>query len=146
MKKYLLTTVCAITLALSSMSFAKEAQLDETMPPPAGHEMRAPRGDMGKELADKLKLTDEQREQAKKIHEEGREKMKPLMEEGKALHEKMEKLRKENMGEFEKILTDEQKEEFEKMKQEFRQEFHHKKPHHRPNFDKKAKDDKRGDK
>ena len=72
--------------------------------------------------------------------------MKPLMEESKALREKMDKLRQENMGEFEKILTDEQKQKFEEMKKEFRKEFHHKKPHHHHNFDKKLKDEAKGDK
>jgi len=148
MKKYLLTTCCAFVLALSANSFAQDEPKDETMPPPSSieHQMEKVRENMQKELADKLNLTDEQREQAKKIHEEGRAKMKPLMEEGKALHEKMDKVRKENMGEFEKILTDEQKEEFEKIKQEFRKEFHHKKPHHRPDFAKHGKDDRKGDK
>lgn len=148
MKKYLLATVCAFSLALSASAFAQDEPRDETMPPPPGieHQMEKVKENMQNELADKLNLTDEQREKAKKIHEEGREKMKPLMEEGKALHEKMDKLRKENMGEFEKILTDEQKEQFEKMKEEFRKEFHHKKPHHRPDFDKRGRAGKEGEK
>ncbi len=146
MKKYLLATVCALTVMMSSNVWAQE-KADETMPPPpVEHHMKGRRGDMQKELADKLQLTQEQRDLAKKIHEEGREKMKPLMEESKALHEKMDKLRQENMGEFEKILTAEQKEKFEEMKKEFRKEFHHKKPHHRHNFDKKVKGEAKGDK
>lgn len=146
MKKYLLATVCALTVIMSSNVQAQE-KADEPQPlPQVEHRMKGHRDDMQNKLADKLQLTEEQREQAKKIHEEGREKMKPLMEEGKALHKKMDKLRQENMGEFEKILTDDQKEEFEKMKKEFRKEFHHKKPHHRHNFDKKAKDGTKGEK
>ena len=62
-------------------------------------------------LAKKLKLTDEQKEQARKIHKEGREQMKEM-------HEKMQELRKSNMEEFEKILTPEQKAEFDKIKKE----------------------------
>lgn len=146
MKKYLLATVCALSVMMSSNVWAQE-NADETLPPPSvEHQMKGHRGDMQKELADKLQLTQEQRDMAKKIHEEGREKMKPLMEESKALHEKMDKLRQENMGEFEKILTDEQKQKFEEMKKEFRKEFHHKKPHHRHHFDKKLKDEAKGDK
>ncbi|MBR4106043.1 MAG: hypothetical protein IKK52_01940 [Alphaproteobacteria bacterium] len=146
MKKYLLATVCALSVMMSSNVWAQE-NADETLPPPpVEHQMKGHRGDMQKELADKLQLTQEQRDMAKKIHEEGREKMKPLMEESKALHKKMDKLRQENMGEFEKILTDEQKQKFEEMKKEFRKEFHHKKPHHRHNFDKKLKDEAKGDK
>ena len=132
MKKYLLTTICAFALALSSNVFASN-NVDENMPPPppAEQTVKHHRGDMQKELADKLNLTAEQREQAKKIHEEGRAKMKPLMEEAKELHKKMDNLRQENMAEFDKILTNEQKTEMEKIKADFRKKFHHKKPHHK---------------
>ena len=132
MKKYLTTTICAFALVLSTSVFAEDT-IDETMPPPPPAEQIAKhhKGDMQKELADKLNLTVEQREQAKKIHEEGRKKMKPLMEEAKKLHKKMDNLRQENMAEFEKILTDDQKKEMEKIKEDFRKKFHHKKPHHK---------------
>ena len=132
MKKYLLTTICAVALSMSSTIWAQE-KADETMPPPPPAEqmVKHHRGDMQKKLAEKLQLTDEQKAKAEKIHEEGRAKMKPLMKEAKALHEKMDKVRQENMAEFESILTDEQKAEMEKMKQDWRKKFHHKKPHHK---------------
>ena len=71
------------------------------------------------DLAIRLKLTDEQREQARKIHEEGREQMKEM-------HEKMQELRKSNMEDFEKILTPEQKAEFDRIKADRK---HLRKPH-----------------
>ena len=71
------------------------------------------------DLAIRLELTDEQREQARKIHEEGREQMKEM-------HEKMQELRKSNMEDFEKILTPEQKAEFDKIKADRK---HLRKPH-----------------
>ena len=129
MKKYLLTTVCALTVMMSSNVWAQE-KTDETMPPPPMEQQaKVNRAD---ELADKLQLSTEQREQAKKIREAGRAKIKPLIEESRALHEKMEKLRQDNMNEFEKILTDEQKTQFEKMKTNFGKKFQHRRPrrHH----------------
>ena len=71
------------------------------------------------DLAARLKLTDEQKEQARKIHEEGREQMKEM-------HEKMQELRKSNMEDFEKILTPEQTAEFDKIKADRK---HLRKPH-----------------
>ena len=135
MKKYLLATICAMTLAMSSNIYAADEH-DNTMPPPPSAEqmMKHRRGDLQKELADKLNLSEEQRAAAKKIHEDGRTKMKPLMEEARALHEKMDKLRKENMAEFENILTSEQKDKMEQLKQEFRKKMQSRKPHHRPHF------------
>jgi len=67
-------------------------------------------------LEDKLGLSDEQKEQAKKIHEQGRKEIEPLLDEMKALREKMDAVRKKNMEEFEKILTPEQKTKLEEMK------------------------------
>lgn len=74
-------------------------------------------------LEDKLNLTDEQKEQAKKIHEEGRKEIEPLMKEMKELREKMDVVRKKNMEEFEKILTPEQKEELDSMKKSFEEKM-----------------------
>ncbi len=71
------------------------------------------------DLAIRLKLTDEQKEQARKIHEEGREQMKEM-------HKKMQELRRSNMEDFEKILTPEQKAEFDKIKADRK---HLRKPH-----------------
>lgn len=141
MKKYLLGAVCVLALSISSNTFAGEHRSENTPPPSFEQQIEKQRDSMQKELADKLNLTDEQRERAKKIYDEGREQMRPLMEEGRVLHEKMEKVRKENLAEFEKILTDEQKKEFEDMKHGFRKKFHHIKPH-RPDFGKKAENEK----
>ena len=76
-----------------------------------------------KPLEDKLNLTDEQKEQAKKIHEQGRKEIEPLMNEMKDLREKMDELRKKNMEEFEKILTPEQKAELDNMKKSFEEKM-----------------------
>lgn len=78
---------------------------------------------MHHKLAERLKLTDEQKKQAEDIRKAGREKIKPLMDEMKKLRERMDVARKENMKEFEKILTDEQKAELSKIKAEKKAEF-----------------------
>lgn len=126
MKKYLMTTVCIGIIALAGNVFASENIKKEMEGNKPQHEMR-----MQETLAEKLKLTPEQREQAKKIHEDGRNKMKPLIKERKELHEKMNNLRRENMEEFNKILNDEQKKQFEEIKAEHKKKFHNKK-HHKP--------------
>ena len=111
MKRLLLTAVCVSVLSSGILcAEAKPFHADADNRP--RHEMK-----MHDDLADRLKLTDEQKAQADRIREDGRKKMEPLMQERRALHERMEKLRKENMEEFEKILTPEQKEEFAKLKQ-----------------------------
>lgn len=74
-------------------------------------------------LADRLKLTDEQKKQAEEIRKAGREKIKPLMDEMKQVREKMDAARQENMKEFEKILNDEQKSELAKIKSEKKARF-----------------------
>lgn len=139
MKKILLNSLCAAAVMFGATAAMAQPADDMLPPPPPGHEFDAPRppmdghemkGPHGKDmrggpdrLAKDLGLTDEQKEQARKIHEQGREKVKPLMEEMKNIHEKMEKLRKENMAEFEKILTPEQKDKFEKIKAERKQHW-----------------------
>lgn len=65
------------------------------------------------DLAKKLNLSEEQKEQADAIRAQGREEIKKL-------HQKMQEIRKNNMKEFENILTPEQKEEFEKIKSELK--------------------------
>ena len=67
-------------------------------------------------LARELSLTEEQKEEYRKINQESREKIKPLMDQ-------IQKIRKENMEAFEKILTPEQKEQFAKMKAEKKAKF-----------------------
>lgn len=115
MKKWLYS-VCAAAVMLGAANVY--AQEKKPMPPADGlrHEQRMEK--MENKLADELGLTEQQREQAKKIHEEGRAQVKPLMEDMKNLREKMDKLRQENMKEFEDILTAEQKTKFEKIKAE----------------------------
>lgn len=150
MKKTLLTAVCAGVLALgiANVQAAKDMPLpvpphsDEMLPPPPGAEkdmakkMAKFEKKMSKKLADKLGLSKEQQEQAKKIRKDGREKLKPYFEEMKAIREKMDKVRKENMKAFEDILTPEQKAKLKEIKDKHRedmkkrfQERHDKKRH-----------------
>lgn len=70
---------------------------------------------MGKKLEDKLNLTEEQKEQARKIHEKGMNEVKPILDEMRALREKADKLREENLAEFKAILTEEQLKIFESL-------------------------------
>ena len=120
MNKLVLSLFCG-TMLLSGVSFAQAKDIDMRPEPPKiekMHKMERPA------LAKKLNLSDEQKEQAKKIREDGREKMKKM-------HEQMQELRKENMAEFEKILTPEQKAEFDKIKSEHKKKFgKHKGPKH----------------
>lgn len=116
MKKWLLVAV--------GISFIGGGILNANAEPlPPVPEAGRPKAEMRmrKPLADKLNLTEEQREQADKIREDGRAKMKPLIEEQKELRKQMDEVRKANMEEFEKILTPEQKKVFDEMKK-------HKKP------------------
>ena len=117
MKKWLLVAV-GLSFIGSNVWAAKIESL-----PPVPEDVR-PKAEMKmrKTLAERLNLTDEQREQADKIREEGRVKMKPLIEEQKELHKQMNEVRKANLEEFEKILTPEQKKAFDEMKK-------HKRPH-----------------
>ena len=78
---------------------------------------------MHQKLAERLKLTDEQKTKAEDIRKSGHEKIKPLMKEMKEIRQKMDKVRHENMKEFENILTDEQKSELSKIKAEKKAEF-----------------------
>ena len=128
-KKFLLMfTAMSLTLSsfsalamenkpLLSMEEKHHIENIEKRMPPKPEEMEA-------KLADKLKLDDAQRVQAKKIREEGRKKVKPLMKEMKEIREKMDKLRQENMEEFEKILTPEQKNKFSELKKEMKEKHH----------------------
>lgn len=103
--RYLSLLCGAAFLCSANFAAAQEPPLPPREPRP--EQMQK----MEDDLAVKLKLTDEQKAQAHKIHQEGREQMKKM-------HEEMQKLRKENMAEFEKILTPEQKAEFDKIKAE----------------------------
>lgn len=98
----------------------------------------------------KLKLTEEQKAQAKELRQKGHEQMKPIMEqtfakrkelkaaidankdyktvenikiELRELDKKAHEIRKQNMKDFENILTNKQKKELEKIKQEGRKKF-----------------------
>jgi Spy/CpxP family protein refolding chaperone len=73
---------------------------------------------MHDDLAKKLNLTDEQKEQAKLLRKKDHVEAKELFEEMDKIREKLDNLRKKNMEEFEQILTPEQKSEFEKIKEE----------------------------
>ena len=111
MKKMLITTVCVAMMSVNVAWASPEVERGEFDKRPSVEMMKK----HGEKLAEKLKLTDEQKQMAEKIRENGRAKMKPLFEQKKELHKKMEEVRKENMEEFAKILTPEQKKEFDKM-------------------------------
>lgn len=122
----------AFLMAFSSSVYAQEPAkpLDKPMP---RKEMRQERrgGKALENLARELSLTEEQKEEYRKINQESREKIKPLMDQ-------IQKIRKENMEAFEKILTPEQKEQFIKMKAEKKAKHFEKrgrgkgKKHHKP--------------
>ena len=111
MKKLLVATVCVAVMSVN-MAWAnpdhKKTEFDKR---PSVEMMKKHH----EKLAEKLKLSEEQKIQAEKIRENGREKMKPLIEQKKELHKKMEEVRKDNMKEFGEILTPEQKKEFDEM-------------------------------
>ena len=98
----------------------------------------------------KLKLTDEQKAQAKELRQKGHEQMKPIMDQSmakrkelkaaidankdyktietlkneiKELDKQAHEIRKQNMKDFESILTKKQKKELEKIKKEGRKKF-----------------------
>ena len=129
MKKLLLLAVFSVVLS-GGVVEAKEARGDFDKRPSI--EEIKKHEEM---FAQKLGLTDEQKEKAKELRQEGRKKMEPLMKQKKELHEKMEKLRKENMEEFEKILTDEQKEKLKEIKKQHKGKRFGKR-HHREKKDK----------
>ena len=117
MKKAFICLFCASAL-LAGVSELKAAE-EEMLPPPPPHEQTDHRPELRgpEKLADELKLTDEQREQAEKVRREGFEKAKPLMKQMKEIRQKLDEERKANMAEFEKILTPEQKVQFDKIKE-----------------------------
>ena len=86
MNKLFLPIMCSALL----ISGAAMAQ-DKPLPPPEDAPGPKMEMEMGKKLAEKLNLTEEQQQQAEKIREEGRKKMEPLMEQRKDLREKMKK-------------------------------------------------------
>ena len=118
MNKTYLTLLFAGTLCCNT-ALARPHN-DGMMPPPppefSEQEMEKHHERMENKLADELKLTDEQRAQAKEMRKEARKKIKPLINEMQEIRHKMDKIRKENMEAFEKILTPEQKEQFDKIK------------------------------
>ncbi len=114
MNKMFLTLTCASMLMLgvnSASALIDEAEQPNTKPQKELRiEKRGPQFGMhGKQLADDLGLTEEQRQKAEELRKADFEKMKPLIEEMKAIHKKMDELRQENMKGFEAILTPEQK-------------------------------------
>lgn len=133
MNKIYLSLLCAGAVLAGAGYVSAD---DDMMPPPPPHEEmdhpdlhnrleRGPKMRGPERLDEELKLTDEQKAQAKKIREEGREKVKPLFEEMKQIREKMDKLREENMKEFEKILTPEQMAQLETIKSRHHEERRH---------------------
>lgn len=125
MKKVLMTAVCLTVLGLGAVNVSADDVKDVSADMPKAEMMKADvnmkrphRKNMEDRLAERLKLTDEQKKQSEEIRKAGREKMKPLIEESKKISEKMKEIRSQNMQEFEKILTDEQKVEFKKFQEE----------------------------
>ncbi len=125
MKKILMTAVCLTVLGLGAVNVRAGDVKDVSANMPKAEMMRADRHikkphdlNMQDRLAERLKLTDEQKKQSEEIREAGREKMKPLIEENKKIRVRMDEVRRQNMQEFENILTDEQKAEFKKFQEE----------------------------
>ena len=73
------------------------------------------------EMNNKLNLSKEQKEQAKKIREEGRTKLAPIMQQMHTLRQQADTVRNENMAKFEAILTPQQKIQFQQIKKEMQE-------------------------
>ncbi len=81
-------------------------------------EMKMPPKNHKEAFAERLNLTDEQKEKAAEIRKQGTEQMNAIMEEMKVLRQKARDVREKNKTEFESLLTPEQKEILEQMHQE----------------------------
>lgn len=77
-----------------------------------------PTSEMKAKFAERLGLTDEQKEKLEQMRQEDMAKMAPLFEQMKTLRQQMRDLRKTNRAHFESVLTDAQKEILQKMKAE----------------------------
>lgn len=122
MKKILLTAVCIAVLS-GGLASVKAEEIKNVRNETPKVEMTEPKKGMVKrheKLAERLKLTDEQKTKADEIRKAGREKMNPLIRQEMELRKEMDIIRSQNMEEFESILTDEQKTEFQKIKNEKR--------------------------
>jgi len=104
------------------------AKLDEVLLPhqrdrlkEIGIQVRGPQAIAADDIADKLALTSEQKEQIEKLGEENREKMRELFQGGggggdpEANREKMQKMRKESGEKLLGVLTADQKQKYEKL-------------------------------
>lgn len=81
--------------------------------------------EMKEHFAQKLGLTDEQKQQLDKFRDEDMAKMKPLMEQMKDLKKQIREVRKESRAHFESVLTDEQKATLKTMKKGWHHHKHH---------------------
>lgn len=83
---------------------------------------RGPNGEtpqqMKEKFAQKIGLTEEQKEKIEKMREEDKAKMEPLMKKMKELREEMRKIRQESRTRFESVLTEEQKAKLKDMRSE----------------------------
>ncbi len=167
-KTFMLTTLVVLATTLSCYAAdtvdtkvqPQKENSAQTMPAPPefrGHKRPpVPPEVMQKKKAEfekRLKLTDEQKQEAKELRVKGHEEMKPLMEQIKTKHDKIKTikqqsltesekeqiqalkneireldkqvrdLRMKNMKEFESILTEKQQKELKKMKEEGRKNF-----------------------
>ncbi len=101
---------------------------------------------MEQKLADRLKLTDEQRKLIKERRLADREQLKPLFDQMKDIRTKIDEIRRSNMEAFEAILTSDQKAKFDKIKAE--RKAHHmerKKMHMKPHEMRRPAPDRRPD-
>lgn len=71
------------------------------------------KSDNGRDLANYLNLTEEQREEVKEINKKSIEKLQPIYEQIKQLRKEADVIRRENMEQFISMLTPEQKKTFE---------------------------------
>lgn len=87
---------------------------------PDNRRFKRPNSDWHKEMAEKfaekLNLSEEQKEKARDIREGGMKEIEPYRSQMRELRNKMNEIRKANMEKFSKILTNEQKAKMENMK------------------------------
>lgn len=128
MKYKFLAVTAAVLLAGTAIARAADDVPQAVIPerPAAADPLpnKGPRPDrpdpkmMEQKLADRLKLTDEQRKAVQERRQADREQLKPLFDQMKDIRTKIDEIRRSNMEAFEAILTPEQKAEFDKIKAE----------------------------
>jgi Spy/CpxP family protein refolding chaperone len=101
-KALLITAIAAVLAAVPQSIYAAPAQSDI----PSGMNKQAHiqknKEQMKKQFEERLKLTDKQKEKAKKLHEKGRAEMEPVMTQMKAKYSELRALEQSNLSEDEK--------------------------------------------